>query len=278
MDKILSETIKLQRKLLIQFLSPIMKNLAQECAVLWDQSPKMSKNLEKQLQPWATVSFGQRLYTVTPDANLYGEIASSSNYLFEVNSNEQEGMEKLLLIPYLAKVESSQLKLTEVYLGRVLHKSCITAIQAITIKGVVVGYLVADFELRKLPQEERAFFPKYTWRQIKGDPAIRKQLFQQKFIPGAIDQYIDDVLNILDELLIERGVFRVSLHFPSSRATLWVTEDPYDEHTHVLQEILDPSICLAYPKRDYPDGAKVTTDMVRPILNRFRELRYADDV
>lgn len=244
-----------------------------ECAPHWEQVEKLNHLLGKSLQPWAELSFCERLYTVTESGQHHSDKVTSEEAL----AHEKGQYESLL--PYLVQRSRDHLQLTEVYISEKLHRSCITAIQPVHSEaGELLGHLVGDFDLRRLPQEEHALFPQYTWRQFKGDPAIRKQLFHQRFVPRAMDEYIEDVINILDELVIERGVFRVAVRFPSSRATFWVTEDPYDEHTHILQEILDPSICLAYPKRAYPENAKIMTDMVRPILERFRELRKADEV
>lgn len=268
----LSDTIHARRKLLTEFLAPIMGGVAEEVAPLWESREKLNHLLGKTLQPWASLSFSERLYTVAAGAKPHSQVMTSEEAI------KSQEVRYEMLLPYINKRGPAQLQLTEVYISPSLHRSCITAIQPVIRDEMVIGCLVGDFDLRRLPQEETVLFPQATWRQIKGDPAIRKQLFHQRFTPRAIDEYIDDVINILDELVLERGIFRISLRFSSSRATLWVMEDPYDEHTHVLNEILDPSICLAYPRRPYPENAKVMTDMVRPILDRFKELRRADDV
>ncbi len=268
----LSATIHARRKGLLDFLGPILEDLGHQAAPVWHEGGKLTHLLGRVVQPWADLSFCERLYAVTPGATPHSAVMISDE---AVKSQE---VQYELLRPYINRRGVPRLQLSEVYISSSLHRSCITAIQPVVEGENILGYLVGDFDLRRLPQEEHVLFPQATWRQIKGDPAIRKQLFDQRFVPRAIDEYIDDVINILDELVVERGVFRVSLRFSSSRATLWVTEDPYDEHTHVLNEILDPSICLVYPRRAYPEKAKVMTDMVRPVLERFKELRRADDV
>ena len=271
MKSFLAKTISGRRERLVEFLSPVMKRVADQSARAWGDHNKISRLLGKQIQPWAELSFGTRLYTIHASGK------SHSDVMVNELMAENQAIRYELLMPYLKGEESDRMMLTEVYISSTLHRSCITAIQPVTREGELLGYLVGDFDLRKLPQEDHAFLPECSWKQLKGDPAIRTQLFQQRFVPGAMDEQIDEVLNIMDELIVERGVFRVAIRFPSSRATLWVLEDPYDEHTHVLDEILDPSICLAYPRRPYPDSAKIMTDMVRPILERFRMLRTGDD-
>jgi len=92
-----------------------------------------------------------------------------------------------------------------------------------------------------------------------------------------MDEHIDDVIAIVEELICERGVFHAKLHFSSSRATLWLTDDPYRYRLHVLDEIIDPAVCLAYPARGFPQQATVPPESVRPIFERFRTLREADE-
>jgi len=271
MKSFLADTITARREHLVEFLSPIMKRVAIQCSPLWSNKKKVGRMLEKKLQPWADLSFCTRLYTITTEAKLHSNIITSDD------TTDAQDVRHEFLLSSLLEGKLDRLTLTEVYISPKLHRTCITAIHPITYSGNITGYLVGDFDLRHLPQDEHAIFPGCTWQQLKGDPAIRQQLFKQHFIPGAMDEHVDDVLNIIDELVVERGVFRSAIRFPSSRATLWLLEDPYDEHTHILQEILDPSICLAYPRRPYPDNAKITTDMVRPILDRFAQLRTADD-
>ncbi|HIJ35492.1 MAG TPA: hypothetical protein HPP65_13935, partial [Gammaproteobacteria bacterium] len=116
-----------------------------------------------------------------------------------------------------------------------------------------------------------------VWMQVKGDPSIRDTLFMQSRAISPMDERIDDVLSTVDELMVERGIFHAKLHFSSSRATLWLFDDPYRYRVHVLDEILNPSVCLAYPLRVYPQNALVPADQVHTILERFKWLREVDE-
>ena len=70
------------------------------------------------------------------------------------------------------------------------------------------------------------------------------------------------------------------MHRPSgaSRATLWLNNDPRRYRIHVLDEIIDPSVCLAYPRDDYPYDALIDEDAVRNTLDRFVNLRLGDSI
>ena len=113
--------------------------------------------------------------------------------------------------------------------------------------------------------------------QLKGDPAIRAGLFHQARADSPLDERIDVVLDILTELITIHGVFHIKLHFSSSRATLWSMEDPYRFRMHDIDDLSNPNICLAYPRRDYPADAEIPASAIREILKCFRELRFMDE-
>ena len=68
------------------------------------------------------------------------------------------------------------------------------------------------------------------------------------------------------------------IHFSSSRATIWLRDDPFRYRILGYDALSDPDICLAYPHHDYPLDAEIPCERIRPILDGFRRLRYADDV
>ena len=70
----------------------------------------------------------------------------------------------------------------------------------------------------------------------------------------------------LTELITVHGVFHAKLHFSSSRATLWLMDDPYRFRIHSIADLTDADLCLAYPRHDYPSDALVPADSVREIL------------
>jgi hypothetical protein len=77
-----------------------------------------------------------------------------------------------------------------------------------------------------------------------------------------MDERIDVVLDLLAELFTVNGVFHAKLHLSSSRATLWTMDNPYRFHIHCIDELSNPDICLAYPRRDYPADAEIPEDAV----------------
>ena len=67
------------------------------------------------------------------------------------------------------------------------------------------------------------------------------------------------------------------LHFASSRATIWLADDPWAYRILGIDELSDPDICLAYPRRPTTERAIVAPEHIAPVFEMFRRLRFADD-
>lgn len=178
---------------------------------------------------------------------------------------------------FLRAAAAARMLLSPVYVSRVTGLPCITAVHSIQDGPRTLGYLAADFSLGDLALSGKAATQPRAWMQIKGDPAIRQNLFTQCRVESAFDQNIDDVMSIVEDLMRDRGIFHAKLHFSSSRATLWLTSDPMRYRVHVLDEILSPEVCLAYPDAAYPSEACIPPDGIRAVLKRLKELRQMDE-
>ena len=167
--------------------------------------------------------------------------------------------------------------LSEVYIDKQTRKPCITALHKIKRDDEVLGYIAADFGLNDLPLKNVNTIEPEQWRQIKGDPSIRGTLFQQTRTRSAMDEHLGEVLDVVESLITEQGIFHAKLHFSSSRATLWPYSDPYHYRLHVLDEIISPKVCLVYEKTPYPEQAATPVQMVHNVLKAFKLLREADE-
>ena len=182
--------------------------------------------------------------------------------------------------PYLERLATdidTPLILSDVYIDKQTRKPCITAMHRILRDDIVIGYIAADFGLKDLPLKNVSEIEPYQWRQIKGDPSIRSTLFQQTRTYSSMDEHLDEVLDVVESLVTEQGIFHAKLHFSSSRATLWPFSDPYHYRLHVLDEIINPKVCLVYEKTPYPEQAAIPVEMVHNVLKAFKLLRQADE-
>jgi len=142
----------------------------------------------------------------------------------------------------------------------------------------VLGFVGTDFDLRDLPLTRKLYDEPVIWRQLKGDPSIRDTVFHQHRVESAMDQQLDTVLGVIEELMVYHGVYHVILHFSSNRAVHWVMGDPYRYRLLDIDALIDPDICLAYPKSPYSSEALVPRDRIRAVLDLFRELRFMDEM
>jgi hypothetical protein len=265
----LEQAIDQQRGMLSRYLEGPMAELARACALLWSDRDALDALLQRGL---AAMPLCQLLYAV--DTRGVQASANISASRIDAARRGQDLSDR----PFLSNaVPFRGFLLSEVYISRSSGRPCITVVQAVSDGRKMQGFIAADFSLRDLPLLDQRAAGRSDWRQIKGDPAIRGALFHQSRATSAMDERIDDVIAIAEELICERGVFHAKLHFASSRATLWLTDDPYNYRVHVLDEIIAPEVCLAYPQRSFPQQATVPPEWVRPIFERFKTLREVDE-
>lgn len=167
--------------------------------------------------------------------------------------------------------------LSDAYISQYAHRPSLTALQCIRHDDYVLGYLGADFDLRDLPVTSELYQEPEQWRQIKGDPAIRRLLFQQTRVESPMDRNLDKTLAILEEMLTERGVFQAQIHFSSSQATIWMNNDPYRYRILDIDALTDPDICLVYPTQAYPVEAAIPPERIAAIFDTFKVLRTTDE-
>lgn len=267
----LGAVIRQHRQRLEEMLARSLGVIASRCASVWGDSRSLDGELRTQLE---AIPCCLLLYAIDTRGVQYSGNISKAGIDVDARGQNLSGR------PYLSGYANGQtFILSDVYISRVGRRSCVTALHRVCSEsGDILGYLAADFDLRNLPQLHKAAEMPIAWRQIKGDPVIRQALFYQQRISSVMDAYLNQVHDIIHELITECGVFHAKLHYGSSRATLWLNNDPRHYRIHVLDEIIDPSVCLTYPRMDYPIDAIVTPQQVRETLDRFVNLRLGDSV
>jgi hypothetical protein len=266
----LKESILKQREMLTVLLGKTMYTLAKECAAEIVNRPRLEVLLTQALPK---IAYCKHLYVL--DA---AGLQISDNITREGPDHDHFGRNRSDR-PYMQNIlGSTDFKLSEAYISRNKKRPSLTAIQVIrNEKGEHIGFLGADYDLRELPGTEGIYQESRAWRQIKGDPAIRGGLFLQHRTQSEMDNHLDDILPLMNELMTEHGVFHGKLHFASSRASIWLVDDPYAYRILSIEDLTDPDICLAYPHRPYTERAIVAPEHIAPVFEMFRELRFADE-
>ena len=270
MNSNLQQAIQRQRGILKGWLATSLGSLADTCRDDWPARSRLEAHLQEGM---IELPYCKYLYVLDPQARQLTANISRSGVL-----NEHFGRDRSDR-PYLAEaLAGSRLSLSESYISRNAKRPTLTAVQRIEDgDGQLLGYLGADFDLRELPATQALYAQPGVWMQMRGDPAVRAGLFHQERVNSPMDEHIDEVLALLVELMTVHGVYHGKLHFSSSRATLWMLDDPYSYRIHGFNDLSDPNLCLAYPRHPYPEKAIVPADAIAKIFRCFRDLRFMDE-
>jgi hypothetical protein len=268
-DTPLRQRIQRQRATLHNMLVDPMRRVARRCAAVWDDRAALDHLLSESIPKVPYVTF---LYALDPHGRQISANASADGPIEQDFGRDRSGR------PYFRQLSPDrQMTLSEAYISLRVERPSVTAIQRVALDERLIGFLGADFDLRGLPITKDLYSEPTRWRQLKGDPAIRGNVFQQCRIQSRLDEDISMILPVLEELILEHGAFHLKTHFSSSRATIWLLDDPFRYQLLEYDDLVDPDVCLAFPHTPYPDEAIVPKDQIRPILDTFKHLRYADE-
>ncbi len=267
----LQESIARQRDALKSLLREPLAQTAQACSRVWGDRQALNAILAQTL---AQQSFCKYMYAMDTEAvQLSDTIGRDGALNPEFGRNRADR-------PYMnERVPSEGFLLSQAYISLRAKRPSLTAIQIVRDdSGHVRGFVGADFDLRNLPLTGKLYDEPTHWRQIKGDPAIRGTVFHQTRSDSLMDIKLDTVLGVLEELMTSHGVYHVILHFSSSRAVVWLFDDPYRYRLLDIDALTDPNICLAYPEQPYPADALVPRDRIRAVLDGLADLRFMDEM
>ncbi len=266
----LAESVAHQRDVLTNLLREPLAEAARACSRSWPDRDKLNASLTHAL---TTVPACKYMYALDTHAIQLSDNISREG-LIETDFGRDRSDR-----PYMREAVPNQgFLLTQAYISLRAKRPSLTAIQIVrSHEGKVLGFVGADFDLRDLPITGKLYDEPNYWRQIKGDPSIRSSVFQQTRVESQLDQNIDTVIGVIEELMTDHGVFHGKLHFSSSRATIWLVDDPYRYRLLDIDALTHPDTCLIYPHHDYPQTAVVPRDQIRPVLDALRALRFMDE-
>lgn len=264
------DSIYLQRERLGHLLHEPLALLATQCLSVWGQRQRLDEVL---MRNFATVPHCAALYCLNTDG-----IQICDNVTADGLDPAHCGRDRSQR-PYMKEaVPSWGFLLSDAYISLLKNRPSLTALQIVrNDNNQVLGYLGADFDLRDLPATAALYEEPGVWRQVKGDPSIRRSVFQQSRVESPLDRTLPQALAILEELLSQRGVFQCQIHYSSSQATIWTVDDPFRYRILDQEALSDPDICLVYPARPYPAQAVIPPQEIVRILDILRALRMADE-
>ena len=263
------QSIVRQRDALAVFLQAPLTQLALVCARVWDDIDALEDALRKGLD---ALPYCDHLTAM----NLGGIQISAEVGTRDID-RQYVGSDRSLR-PYMKSVlPLTDFILSESYISERSKRPSITAVQIVKRDQQPVGFISAHFHLHDLPLTAPLYEESKDWRQMKGDPSIRGALFYQQRVQSVLDQHVDTVIAVIEELILDHGIFHCDVYFSSNRATVWSQADPYRYRILTIDELIDPDVCLTFPKSPYPGTAVIETEQVRRILESFRDLRFTDE-
>ena len=266
----LADSIARQRKALKDLLRDTLASAATACSEAWGDRQRLNAALTQTLQ---NLPSGKYLYALDTNAVQVSDTISQDGPV-ETDFGRDRASR-----PYMnERVPSAGFLLSQAYISLRTKRPSLTAIQVVRdTGGRVLGFVGADFDLRDLPITRELYAEPTYWRQIKGDPSIRGNVFRQTRTHSQMDTHIDTVLSVVEELMTEHGIFHGKLHFSSSRATIWLVDDPYRYRLLDIDALIHPDTCLSWPHHAYPAEALTPQHAIRPILEGLRKLRFMDE-
>ncbi len=266
----LQESVHQQQQMLVTMLSDPLKRAADACLSVWGDREKMNHALAEVLH---SMPYCKYLYVLDKTATQISDNVSHGELVSRHFGRDRSER------PYMPdSFPENDLVLSNAYISLKAKRPSLTAIHLIRNEnGESAGYVGADFDLRDLPLTRNLYDEPRKWTQMKGDPSIRGNVFSQTRSDSDMDRNIDTVLGVVEELIMDHGVFHAKLHFSSNRSVIWHYDDPFRYRLLSMDALIDPNICLAYPNRAYPKDAKIPKDRIREILDSFRQLRFMDD-
>lgn len=265
----LKDNVHVQRAALSTIMMVPMSELAEAAALIWGQREALDELLLKSITNLPHCKF---VYAMGPNAVQVSSNATPHD-LIEADFRRDRSQR-----PYMTDLDKDlDFNLSESYISLRERRPTITAVQSVMDGEHLLGYIGADFNLRDMPFADSLYEEPKVWRQVKGDPAIRGSIFDSVRVDSLLDDEIDTIQSVLEELYLERGLFHGKIHFSSSRATIWLMDDPYRYRILDFEALIDPDICMAFPKRPYPENAATTKEQVRTVFRGLRALRYMDE-
>lgn len=263
------DVVSNKKKSLARRSEATLAALAQISAPVWDKQEQLDRIFQDNLN---RLQYCDLIYAVNTDG-----ILITSNVEAHIKDDTLKG--RLLKgRPYLEKTLPYKcFTMSPVYISTHSGRSCITVLQSVTSKDKVLGFIAADFDVEKLPVDKDLKINDNPWQQYKGDPAIRDTLFMQERVLSPMDKQLVLVTDTIREMMQHHGIFHSKIHYSSSRVSFWRMENPYDYRIHLLDDLIDPERCLAYPRQNYPEIATVPQGDVATVVEMFKSLRNMDE-
>jgi len=87
------------------------------------------------------------------------------------------------------------------------------------------------------------------------------------------DDRLNDLTVIAKQLLLEKGVFHLAVHFSSSQLVCWALDNPYSFRVFTLEEVFADGFLSLFSPINTKAHSCIDKDRVLPILETLKRLR-----
>lgn len=106
---------------------------------------------------------------------------------------------------------------------------------------------------------------------LKGDPSIRESVSLRKRYRSSVDDVIDELIPNLEDMMLNRGIYRIFVGFNSGEIRTNSVFDPLRSEIHSAEKLADSAyIGRQFPEIDYAD--KIT--LMRELYSALRSTSY----
>ena len=262
----IKQTIGEQRKILTNLLEPTMLNLSKACSFFWSDLDTLDKVLSAH---FTSIPHCHLIYAL----DKFGRQRSSNINANGIDINYRN--QDLSRRPFAVSLYPEQhFILSSVYVSHTTGHPCLSAVQPVIDEQQFLGFLVADFDFRRLPLSTINSGPSLVPNQ---SPLNVPNLLHSSRAANFLDKYLNDIHRILGNLICKHGVFHITIHYTDAKTIIWQINEPYQYRLYNAEQLLNPDMCLAYPRVNYPEEANIAPRVVQQVLERFCTLRLADD-
>ena len=265
----LAQIVSAKKRYLSELATPHLSYISEQCLCLLDDTEQLDVFLQQAIidTPYCNLMY-------VTDVNFKQLSGNAIRQSIEPQYRGQDLSQR----PYMkATIPLKGLVISNTYQNVHTSKPCISIIHAIQQDNVLLALLIADFDLEELPLPNDITLLMSNWHQFKGDPSIRHSLFSQQRSHSLLDINIDRIHALMQSLLNHNGVFHFKLHYSSSRATLWLYDQPHHYQLHNIDQLLNDELNDVYPACAYPAEAQVNEQQITIALEQFKALRFADE-
>jgi len=263
-------TITEQRKALVALFEPVMLNIAKQSRSAWTNTEQLNRLMNEQ---FSTIPHCHLLYAI----DKLGKQVSANITSHSIDENYYG--QDLSRRPYSVSLYPKRhFMLSSVYISQTTGSPCISAVQPVIDEQQFYGFIVADFDIRRLPLPIEDTSKPFLFNvPVKNESMTVMLESTSPRVKSPLDQNLDLILNALHTLVSVHGIFHCTLHCSSGQAMLWHQDNPYQYHLCNTENLLSSEIYQMYRPVSYPKNALITVAQVKQVLERFRTLRMTDD-